>query len=157
MVITDITVHASADEHGSSKDVHSLRDYHVRVKRWSDIGYHFVITAQGIVQQGRPLDIMGAHVYGHNHNNIGICLIGGLKDGKPSNDYSVKQYAALFKLLVKLCIQYRLPYTAVKGHRDWFPDRNGDGVIDKQDWLKDCPCFDVRNWFKASLEVEGFL
>ena len=33
-----------------------------------------------------------------------------------------------------------------KGHRDYSPDTNGDGVISKYEWIKGCPCFDVQEW-----------
>lgn len=40
------------------------------------IGYHVVIDVDGEVHKGRPLNVTGAHVRGHNRENIGICLIG---------------------------------------------------------------------------------
>jgi len=39
------------------------------------IGYHYLILADGTVQNGRPERCVGAHTRGHN-NLIGICLVG---------------------------------------------------------------------------------
>ena len=33
----------------------------------------------------------------------------------------------------------------VLGHRDLSTDLNGDGVIQKQEWMKACPCFNVKS------------
>ena len=30
-----------------------------------------------------------------------------------------------------------------------FGDTNKDGKIDSRDWLKECPCFDVKSWWSA--------
>jgi N-acetyl-anhydromuramyl-L-alanine amidase AmpD len=54
------------------------------------------------------------------------------------------QFAALERLLRDLKRDH--PQAEVLGHRDLFKDRNGDGRITRADWLKDCPCFDVRAW-----------
>ncbi|MCP4355506.1 MAG: N-acetylmuramoyl-L-alanine amidase [Proteobacteria bacterium] len=56
-------------------DVESLRRFH-KSKGWRDIGYHFVIRQDGVIEIGRPLDKMGAHCRKHNKFSIGTCLIG---------------------------------------------------------------------------------
>ena len=38
-----------------------IKQYHLEVSGFSDIGYHFVIDADGTIYEGRPLDRMGAH------------------------------------------------------------------------------------------------
>ena len=45
----------------------------------------------------------------------------------------------------------RLVYPDIRqviGHRDTSPDRNGDGIISPNEFIKMCPCFDVRNEFR---------
>ncbi len=42
-----------------------------------DIGYHFVIEQDGTTHKGLPLDAVGTHCPGFNHNSIGVCLAGG--------------------------------------------------------------------------------
>jgi N-acetylmuramoyl-L-alanine amidase len=44
--------------------------------------------------------------------------------------------------------KYDIPKENVKGHRDWSPDLDGDGVIEKHEWLKDCPCFEVSEFME---------
>lgn len=74
-----IVVHNSATSPSMDVDVHWLRRVH-REKNWLDIGYHQVITRDGRLQIGRPQNAMGAHVWGHNHNSLGICLAGGIAE-----------------------------------------------------------------------------
>lgn len=138
-----ITVHCSATD--QKADVQTIRTMHIK-RGWSDIGYHFVITVDGFVQPGRPLTRNGAGVQGHNKDNIHICLIGGEK----TCDFTEPQWDALRYLISELSGIYGILEKNIKGHRDWFPDTNGDGVVDRRDWLKECPRFSVadklREW-----------
>ena len=40
------------------------------------------------------------------------------------------------------------PGCRVCGHRDLSPDRNGNGEIEPEEWMKACPCFDAEQEFK---------
>lgn len=112
------------------------------------LGYHFVIDVDGTVETGRAEGEVGAHVKGHNVGSIGICLVGGIMaDGKNHGEYTEKQWQALHRLLRKLEAKY--PEADICGHRDLSPDLNGDGRIDRSEWLKDCPCFDVWSWLDS--------
>jgi hypothetical protein len=106
------------------------------------IGYHFVIYTNGASHTGRHLDEIGAHAQGFNARSIGICMVG---IGK----YSAAQWAAL-KTIVKT-LQIRYPRAQVTGHRDLSPDLDGDGVVERQEWLKTCPEFDVADWLKRGM------
>ena len=52
-----------------------------------------------------------------------------------------QQRAALRKLVNELLV--RFSGCKVCGHRALSPDRNGNGVVESHEWLKQCPCFDV--------------
>jgi N-acetylmuramoyl-L-alanine amidase len=97
---------------------------------WSGIGYHFVVRRNGVVEDGRPVKKIGAHVKGHNRHSIGICMVGRDK-------FTKKQYASLLKLIRSLKSQYK--GIEVFGHRDF-------------DNKKECPCFDVRGWHSKELK-----
>lgn len=139
-----LTVHTSATYPWQDIGAEEIAAMHRR-KGWRTIGYHFVIRRDGTIDDGRPITQQGAHVRGHNRNNVGICLVGGLDDeGNAIDNFTVEQMDSLRYLITKLQVKYRIRDERIKGHRDWFPDLNGDGVIDQHDWLKECPCFDVR-------------
>ena len=151
-MITHITVHCSATRPGQNLSAKDIDRMH-KQKGYRGIGYHYVIRLDGSVQKGRDDSRQGAHVKGHNKGNIGICLVGGLDAaGKAKNTYSEEQMHALFALLLDLCEKYEVDFGLVCGHRDWYGDTNGDGKVDKYDWLKECPCFNVREWFESQLK-----
>ena len=38
----------------------------------------------------------------------------------------------------------KYPEAVIQGHRDFSPDLNGNGRIEKSEWIKLCPCFDAK-------------
>lgn len=115
---------------------------------WSDIGYHAVIRRGGKIEWGRHPDAAGAHVKSHNFQSIGICLVGGIDhEGKPENNFTAVQMDSLKAVLIVMKRAY--PAAQIVGHRDLSPDLDGDGVIERHEWLKDCPCFDVKEWIRS--------
>jgi N-acetyl-anhydromuramyl-L-alanine amidase AmpD len=136
-----IVVHCSATSFGKDLDVEDIDRMHKR-RGWSGVGYNYVVKLDGTIQNGRPLEKIPAHVKGFNHNSIGICYIGGLdENGKPSDTRTDKQKEALlFKLLT---LKRLFPYAKIVGHRDLSPDKDGDGVVERHEWLKSCPCFNA--------------
>lgn len=141
--ITSIAIHCSATPAGRDVRASTIRAWH-KAKGWTDIGYHFVVELDGTIEVGRPLAQAGAHVQGYNNNSVGICYVGGLAaDGKTSADTRTPaQKAALLSLIREL--KEHFPGAIVKGHRDYSPDTNGNGRVDRNEWLKDCPCFDAQ-------------
>lgn len=121
------------------------------------IGYHFVVDLDGTVETGRPLTMDGAHCNtaglsgkSYNKHSIGICYVGGLdRDGNPADTRTPAQRVALDDLAHRLIQEY--PIVEVLGHRDASPDKNGDGKITPNEWIKTCPCFDARAEFPVSV------
>ena len=95
------------------------------------------------MEKTRPLALVGAHVKGYNKYSIGICYEGGLDaQGCPKDTRTPEQRAAL-RLLVHQLLRRFHGEVRVCGHRDLSPDRNGDGVVEPEEWVKVCPCFEV--------------
>jgi hypothetical protein len=69
-------VHCTASPNGVPWDIQKIREDHIKHRGFHDVGYHVVIQPSGDIQWGRPLEEEGAHVKGHNKDNIGIALIG---------------------------------------------------------------------------------
>jgi len=131
-----ITVHCSATPPKMDVTASMIRDWH-KARGWSDIGYHYVIRLDGSLEIGRPFRKTGAHVKGHNKDNIGICLIGGLDaDGNPRDTFNDAQYATLRFFIANLAGSEGIKQKNIKGHRDW-PNVS-----------KSCPCFDVQDKLK---------
>lgn len=142
--ITGIVIHCSATAEGKDFDASDIERWH-KERRFNRIGYHFVIKLDGTIQTGRELTMAGAHVSGHNAHTIGICYIGGLDaKGKAKDTRTEQQKESLLWLLraIRKHIRGGADFT-IKGHRDYSPDQNNDGIIQTHERIKECPCFDV--------------
>ena len=135
-----IILHCSYTKPSMNIGAAEIRDWHVNTNGWADIGYHYIIRRDGVLETGRPLDQIGAHAKGHNTGTIGVCLVGGMSDaGKPDCNFTTVQWASLEELVVDLLEQH-LDIMKVIGHRDV-----DDG--------KECPCFDVAAWASQLKEM----
>jgi len=109
-------------------------------------GYHFYIRKSGEIEKMRRVEEIGAHVSGYNTDSIGVCYEGGLDvKGKPSDTRTEEQKASLLLLVEKLTKDH--PIVQINGHRDLSPDLDGDGIVEPNEWIKICPCFDVKSEF----------
>lgn len=157
--IDAIVCHCSATREGQDVRLSDIDKWH-KDRGFACCGYHFVIDLDGTVETGRPLTMDGAHcntagVSGkvYNKHSIGICYVGGLdKRGNPKDTRTWRQKRALRKLVYDLMDKYP-NIKEVIGHRDASPDKNKDGKITKNEWIKVCPSFDVRAEFPMALCV----
>lgn len=143
-----IVIHCTASRFGVADNVESVRKMHL-ARGFSDIGYHFLIGLNGEMWEGRkPLGREGAHVRNFNDTTLGIAYVGGLfSNGKPSDTRTLAQTAALITVIKPLLLLY--PKAVILGHRDLSPDMDNDGVVERHEWLKECPCFDAGAWAKS--------
>jgi N-acetylmuramoyl-L-alanine amidase len=141
---------------GFKRDSQAARNLNPHLK---SVGYHRVIEIDGTISVGRGFEEIGAHVHGNNAHSIGICMIG-------TDKFTQSQWMALRQCVIDTIghISSRTIITAesaantlkdikvsIKGHRDYSPDLNGDGQITRNEWIKDCPNFDVATWFKGGM------
>lgn len=154
--IDAIVIHCSATRAGMDVRARDIDKWH-KERGFDCIGYHFVVDLDGTVETGRPLTMDGAHCNtaglsgkSYNKHSIGICYVGGLdRDGNPADTRTPAQRVALDDLAHRLIQEY--PIVEVLGHRDASPDKNGDGKITPNEWIKTCPCFDARAEFPVSV------
>lgn len=142
--IDSVIIHCSATKAGMDFGAADIDCWH-RARGMNGIGYHYVIRLDGSVEKGRDVETVGAHCLGWNERSVGICYIGGLDlNGVPADTRTEGQKKAMRKLVEELRLQYRI--VTVMGHRDTSPDLNGNGVIEPEEFIKSCPCFDVKKW-----------
>lgn len=154
--IDAIVIHCSATRAGQDVRAADIDKQH-KERGFKMIGYNYVIDLDGTVEVGRPLTMDGAHCdkpgfsgTSYNKHSIGICYIGGLdKDGNAADTRTDAQKESMHELVWNLFDKY--PITEIIGHRDASPDLNGDGVISKNEWIKQCPCFDVKSEFPIAV------
>jgi len=154
--IDSIVIHCSATPEGKDIKAKDIEKEHIK-RGFKRIGYNYVIDLDGTVEVGRPLTMDGAHCntaglsgMAYNKHSIGICYVGGLdKNGKPKDTRTDAQKAAMHKLVWELFDKYDI--MDVLGHRDASPDLDGDGEIEPSEYIKSCPCFDVRAEFPIAV------
>ncbi len=143
-----LVVHCAATPPSRDLGVAEIRAMH-KQRGFNDVGYHYVIRRDGRVEKGRADSVVGAHVQGFNSVSLGICMVGGINaKGWSENNFTPEQFAALRQLLMTLKAKYTT--AEILGHRDLSPDKNRDGKISRNEWMKDCPCFDVRDWWAGN-------
>ena len=96
----------------------AVRNYHMRVRRFGDIGYHYFINGAGQLKAGRNEKWVGAHTRTYpnsmNYRSLGIALTGNFENEEPSQ----AQIDALTNILNKLRIKYLIPRANVLGHKE---------------------------------------
>jgi N-acetyl-anhydromuramyl-L-alanine amidase AmpD len=100
--------HAASAGDVSAATIHG---WHLR-NGWAGIGYHYVIRMSGIVERGRPENVIGAHAKDHNGDSIGICLAGNVDVTPPP----MAQMLALVALIRDIWARHG--QLLVIGHRD---------------------------------------
>ncbi len=144
-----IAIHCSDTPPSLDIGVDIIRTWHTdslakKGRGWKDVGYHFVIRRDGMIQRGRPVWAIGAGVLGFNDMTIHVCLVGGraVPTNRAENrhpvaedNFTAKQMASL-KFLTANIKKHLAPGAMVQGHRD-FPD------VDKA-----CPSFEARLWWE---------
>ena len=119
-----LTVHHTADQSNlESLGASNPREYLQRLQGycqnnldWGDIGYHYLISKDGRIWEGRPMKYQGAHAGNHslNRGNIGVALIGNFDKIRPST----AQIRSLQQLIEDLRTLYKIPPSKIFGHGD---------------------------------------
>lgn len=142
-----IVIHCSATRADRSLTPDDLELAHRR-RGFNGTGYHYYVRKDGTVHLTRPTERIGAHARGFNTCSIGVCYEGGLDcRGRPADTRTPEQRAMLRLLVHQL--QEEFPGCRVCGHRDLSPDLNRNGEIEPEEWIKTCPCFEVKAEFAS--------
>jgi N-acetylmuramoyl-L-alanine amidase len=114
-----------------------------RLQGWKNNGYHIVVDATGASHYITPVDKIANGVAGHNSESIHISYMGGIAKVKGKivavDNRTDAQKITLVSVLKQLKKLH--PTAIILGHRDLSPDLNKNGVIEPNEWVKQCPCF----------------
>ena len=121
--IDKLVFHCSQSDVDAHDSIEVIRGWHVNERGWDDVGYHYFIRKNGLIEVGRDVGVMGAHVKGHNRNSIGVCLHG-------DRSFTEAQFSSA-RMLYRI-FNYMIPDLQVYGHRDLDPK-------------KTCPNFEVQD------------
>lgn len=113
----------------------SILDYWKNNLKWKNVGYHYLISEDGGIEQLAVESQVTNGVAGFNSNSIHICYKGGVDSlGKPKDTRTDAQKSSTINLLKDL--KKRYPKAEIKGHRDFGAN-------------KACPSFEVKDWLKT--------
>ncbi|SMC53446.1 N-acetylmuramoyl-L-alanine amidase [Pedobacter nyackensis] len=154
-----IVLHCTAGPQNQTID--TIKRYWKNELGWSKPGYHYLINADGSYEKIHPIESPTNGVAGNNAHSIHISYIGGVevlqsinKSGKVINvvgksvDNRTEAQIATQIAIIKKLKPYA-PNAKIVGHRDFSPDKNHDGILQPNEWMKACPSFDVKSWIKS--------
>lgn len=106
--VKQVFLHCSASSNPAHDNVETITQWHL-VRDFDCIGYHYLITKDGVLHKGRNIEVdpasqkefkmVNKKKIGGNEGTISICLTGG--GGKPpQDDFTQEQYKTL-KVLCK--------------------------------------------------------
>lgn len=140
-----IAVHCTAT--AQTATVEAIRKYWREKLNWKAPGYHYLVKPCGQIVELLPEEEISNGVAGYNSSTVNVCYIGGITSaGQPADNRTPNQKAAMLFLLEQL--KERYPNAVIQGHRDFSPDLNGNGVIEPEEWIKYCPCFDAKKEYR---------
>jgi hypothetical protein len=107
--IRAVVIHHTATPNGYTADqvpsvIRALYLYQVRGNGLSDLGYNYLLDAQGRIYEGRyggiDRNVVGAHTAGFNTGTVGVALIGNFTSATPP----ARELKALESLLARVAV-----------------------------------------------------
>lgn len=124
-----LVIHHSAGPDTQTPDEIAL--FHVNVRGWGGVGYHFIINPEGVVYYVGDLTTARANVKNMNQLVIGICLIGNFINGQEPTDLQLRSAH-------ELCAQLLFRTPELSGVTSWQDIRGhqqlGQTACPGQDW-----------------------
>lgn len=125
-----IILHCTATPQNTK--IESIKKYWREVMKWRQVGYHYIIEANGNVVKLAGEEEITNGVAGYNSQSIHVSYIGGVDaKGKPLDNRTPEQLSAMTRLLMGFRVRY--PNVKFRGHNN-FTDK------------KACPSFDAVKW-----------
>lgn len=95
-----------------------MQAYHQNSRGWCDIGYHFVVDADGVIYRGRTTTSRtAAHAVNQNTGNLGVALMGSYSSNEPPQ-VALDGLAATFAFLANTW-GITVNADTLRGHRQW--------------------------------------
>jgi hypothetical protein len=113
VALKDLIVHHTATSFNATPG--DIQRLHMQDRGYADVGYHYMIGADGSIYAGRALEARGAHTGGRNTGSIGVSLFGNFENDTPT----LAQMDSLWRLSEALTYDFWLE--RLGGHRDYQP------------------------------------
>ncbi len=124
-----LVIHHTLTQNGDDDPPATVRAvyyYHAVTLGWGDIGYNYLVDANGNIYEGRRGDgVVAGHAYGHNYGSIGIAVLGNYL----TTDITDATRKSLTDLLAWLSTKYNID---PRGH-SFFVDRDLPNIYGHRD------------------------
>jgi len=131
-IIVHHTAAPTIANYQGASTVRGIQNFHMDVRKWNDVGYHFIIGPDGAIFRGRPELAIGAHCI-PNTGKVGISIVGNYMEETPEQ----ASLEALVSLIAYLAAKHELSIDRIKGHRDFSTSVcPGDNLYDLMDGLR---------------------
>lgn len=142
--ITGLFIHCTATTQNAT--VEAIQNYWRNNLGWSSPGYHWLVDPNGKTTVLAQLNQVTNGIYGFNRKGVHLAFIGG-KNG--IDDRTTQQKMEMERIVKNLITPRFLgPNIVIRGHRDTSADRDGNGIITPDEFVKLCPSFSVSDWLK---------
>jgi N-acetylmuramoyl-L-alanine amidase len=128
-VKTHIFIHHSLTKDSGTVSWDAIKNYHINVNKWRDIGYHFgiekigdtlhILTGRMITEDAAAVKERGANRYG-----IHICVVGNFDLAPPDKNTLL----ILSRLVGSYMELLNIPKGNVLGHKDYAPYKSCPGT-----------------------------
>lgn len=135
-----LVVHCTASP--QTQKVKDILNYWKVALGWKSPGYHVIVEPDGTAHELQNIAEPTNGVKGFNANSIHISYIGGVDpNGNPIDNRTPQQKEVILRYLKAW--KKRFPNARILGHRDFSPDKNGNGRVDPWERIKGCPSFNA--------------
>ncbi len=117
--VTRLTIHhtesPTVDTLSPAARLRQIQTYHMDTRGWCDIAYHYLLSRDGQLWEGRSARLLGSHTGGANTGNLGVSVMGA----HMTTPITAGQQDALAGLIRGLATQHDVAITrsVIKGHR----------------------------------------
>lgn len=153
--INFIVIHCSA----GFGDLDSVKRFWKDTLKWKTGGYHRWVDLDGCITNVYDLNTITNGVKGFNNHSVHISYRGGvdkknINKALDSRTEAQKQgiIDAIKDVLDELKKSQSISNIKILGHRDFSPDKNGNGVVDSWERIKECPSFEVKDQYQWLLK-----
>jgi len=92
-----------------------IRNWHMKERGWSDIGYHVGVGPDNSIWLLRPIEKRGAHCKGRNDHSVGVVLLGNFDVEDPW----ANGLPTACDVLARCCNHFNFSVEGVGFHRDY--------------------------------------
>lgn len=133
-----VCIHHSATTDTTTSSWEAIRNHHVNINKWNEIGYHFGVedvNGSVILRIGRPTNISGAHARPLNSTHLGLCIIGNFNLTTPSIHHL--NIAAQATADISRFYKFPINFETIRYHRDvWNTDCPGNLFLPKEKFIE---------------------